>query len=98
MLMRFQGDLRSLPRGQLVKGSALKTQSFRAGRHLSYHLVHPLVLQVVMRRMERKRMKLRPQILFGSKSSQLNKLHWEFSGGSVAKTLCSQCREPGFDP
>lgn len=96
MLMKFQGDLRSLPRGQLVKGSTLKTQYFRAGRHLSYHLVHPLVLQVV-RRMERKRMKLRLQILFGSKSSQLNKLHWEFPGGSVAKTPCSQCREPGFD-
>jgi hypothetical protein len=96
--MRFQGDWRSLSRGQLVKGSTLKTQYFRAGRYLSNHLVHPLVLQV-MRRMKRKRrMNLRPQILVGSKSSQLNKLHWDFPGGSVAKTPCSQCREPEFNP
>ena len=23
---------------------------------------------------------------------------WDFPGGLVAKTLCSQCRGPGFDP
>ena len=23
---------------------------------------------------------------------------WDFPGGSVDKTLCSQCRGPGFDP
>ena len=26
------------------------------------------------------------------------KLVQELPGGPVAKTLCSQCREPGFDP
>ena len=25
-------------------------------------------------------------------------LIWDFPGGLVAKTLCSQCREPGFSP
>ena len=25
-------------------------------------------------------------------------MSWDFPGGPVAKTLCSQCRGPGFDP
>ena len=25
-------------------------------------------------------------------------LLWDFLGGPVVKTLCSQCRGPGFDP
>ena len=25
-------------------------------------------------------------------------IFWDFPGGAVDKTLCSQCRGPGFDP
>ena len=28
----------------------------------------------------------------------LRLLMWELPGGPVAKTLCSQCKRPGFDP
>ena len=31
-------------------------------------------------------------------NSQLEKLDRDFTGGPVAKTPCSQCRGPGFDP
>ena len=35
----------------------------------------------------------------GFKSVSLfNMISWDFPGGPVVKTLCSQCRGPGFDP
>ena len=29
---------------------------------------------------------------------EIKRGHWNFTGGPVVKTLCSQCREPGFHP
>ena len=36
--------------------------------------------------------------LMTAKQNRLLKVSWDFLGGSVAKTPCSQCRGPEFHP
>ena len=37
-------------------------------------------------------------VLLLKESYKEKKIIWDFSGGTVAKTLCCQCRRPGFNP
>ena len=40
----------------------------------------------------------RPPGIFASTKILYQILFWDFSGGPVAKTLCSECRGLGFNP
>ena len=37
-------------------------------------------------------------IMLNEKSQLKRTTYWDFPGGPVSKTLCSQCRGPKFDP